>query len=124
MAQEKNDWFADTLRNYHRKANKYPSTETLVEQYRSAKREEGDLEKYKSEMIVQKPRTAYLSIRGINIFEFYSEEGLWWFRVFGVGLHFKDTSTRTMYFSERNGYWKSVRLGRWFIKFLPYHKIA
>lgn len=102
MSEVKNDWFAETLRHYHRKADK----------------------QYKSEMCIEKPRTCYLSIRDFSIFEFYSVEGLAWFRVFGVGLHSKDTSTRTMDFSERNGYWKSVRLGRWFIKFLPYRKTA
>jgi hypothetical protein len=50
---------------------------------------------------------------------FYSVAGLGWFRLFGVGLHWKDTSRHRMYFSERNGYKKALKIGSWRISFLP-----
>lgn len=30
--------------------------------------------------------------------------GLFWFRIFGKGLHFRDTDRHPLRFSERNGY--------------------
>jgi len=41
-----------------------------------------------------------------------------WFRLFGWGLHVRDTTTRRLLFSERNGLTKGLRLGRWYAKLL------
>lgn len=66
----------------------------------------------------KKIRTAHLLIGRISCWAFYSEPGLGWFRIFSVGLHWKDTSRHRMYFSERNGYRKSLKIGSWRFTFL------
>jgi hypothetical protein len=47
------------------------------------------------------------------------QKGIWWFRVFGVGLSWKDIRLHPLVFSERNGYRKGLRLGWWIFHFLP-----
>jgi hypothetical protein len=39
--------------------------------------------------------------------------GLWWFRVFGYGLHAKDVRRHPLLFSERRGLTRALRLGPW-----------
>lgn len=48
------------------------------------------------------------------------EPGHWWFRLTrnGPGLFVKDTTRHRLIFSERYGYTKYVRLGRWIIGYL------
>lgn len=41
----------------------------------------------------------------------YREKGLWWFRIFGYGLHWKDMRTHKPLFSERHGYRKHLHIG-------------
>jgi hypothetical protein len=53
----------------------------------------------------------------------YSEKGFGWFRVFGIGLHWKDIRIHKLLFSERNGYSKYIILGDWLISYLPKYKI-
>ena len=53
-----------------------------------------------------------------NFWQFYSVDGLGWFRIFGIGLHWKDTTRHMMYYSERNGLFRSLRIGKWRIKIL------
>jgi len=45
-----------------------------------------------------------------------------WFRIFGRGLTWKHEN-RGLVFSERNGYKKYIKLGRWIIGYLPKTKI-
>jgi hypothetical protein len=52
------------------------------------------------------------------IFCGYREEGLWWFRIFGVGIHWKDVRTHKPLFSERNGLTWHLRIGHWSFGFL------
>jgi hypothetical protein len=47
-----------------------------------------------------------------------AEPGIGWFRVFGYGLHWKDTRRHHVFFSERNGYMRVLRLGPWSLKWL------
>jgi hypothetical protein len=68
---------------------------------------------------IKKARTAHLRVGAVSCWVFYSVAGLGWFRLFGVGLHWKDTSRHRMYFSERNGYKKALKIGSWRISFLP-----
>lgn len=42
-------------------------------------------------------------------------EGVWYFRVWGYGLH---ATTRPPLFSERHGYRRTVRVGRWRVRLL------
>ena len=45
----------------------------------------------------------------------YRCKGLWWFRVYGYGIHYKNTRYHRPLFSERNGLRKKLKLGRyWF----------
>ena len=62
------------------------------------------------EIDFKKARTAHLRLGAVSCWAFYSVAGLGWFRLFGVGLHWKDTSRHRMYFSERNGYKKALKI--------------
>jgi len=50
--------------------------------------------------------------------EHFTEDGFFWFRVFGFGLHFSDRNKRTPLFSERNGYVKRLHFANWSIGYL------
>ena len=54
-----------------------------------------------------------------KILQIYKEQGLWWIRVFGFGLHAKNILVHDLLFSERSGYSKSIIIGKWIIKLLP-----
>lgn len=54
-------------------------------------------------------------------FFYYRQDGMFWFRVFGYGLHIKDTTRHALLFSERYGHTKKLLIGKWCIKVLvPY----
>jgi hypothetical protein len=48
----------------------------------------------------------------------YYENGFGWFRIFGIGLHWKDIAHHRLLFSQRNGHKKSITLGNWRFEFL------
>jgi hypothetical protein len=52
--------------------------------------------------------------------KFYLYHGGGWFRLFGVGLAFKDMRQHGLLFGERNGYVRRISIGNWSIKFLRY----
>ncbi len=54
-----------------------------------------------------------------QIWDFYYYNRLGWFRLFGRGLKWKDTSIHKLIFSERNGYSKGFQIGKWRIGYLP-----
>ena len=55
----------------------------------------------------------------MNKFIIYRKsDGVFWFRVCGVGLHFIDRSKHSALFSERYGYTKVLRVGDWAVKVL------
>lgn len=43
-------------------------------------------------------------------------DGGLWFRVFGLGLSIADRSKHPALFSERNGYEKVLRIGKWVVR--------
>ena len=43
----------------------------------------------------------------------YAEPGIGWVRIFGFGFHWKDTTRHHLFFSERNGYRRVYRVGKW-----------
>lgn len=45
-----------------------------------------------------------------------SYPGGFWFRVYGVGLRVQDRTMHPALFSERNGYIKVLRVGKWSIR--------
>ncbi len=53
-----------------------------------------------------------------SIFQWYNKNGFVWFRIFGIGFHFKDLSKNRLYFSERNGYKKYLKIGKWAVSYL------
>ena len=53
-----------------------------------------------------------------TVFSCYTEEGFGWFRIIGKGLYWKDTTKHQLMFSQRNGYHKSVKLGKWYFQIL------
>ncbi len=46
--------------------------------------------------------------------------GVYWFRIFGRGLHIKDTARHSLMFSERYGRTKRVQIGPWSIRLLTF----
>lgn len=50
-------------------------------------------------------------------FTSFRAPGLWWFRVFGIGLAWKDIRVHPMTFSQRNGY-SGLRVGWWLFEIL------
>jgi len=53
-----------------------------------------------------------------KIFSYYCYDGGMWFRLFGYGLSIENTDKRSLIFSERNGYIKTIKIGNYSIKFL------
>jgi len=62
------------------------------------------------------------SFFGTNIFCSYKEKGFLWFRIFGYGLLFKNIPIHGLLFSERNGYKKVFKIGKWQIRTLNKEK--
>lgn len=44
--------------------------------------------------------------------------GMGWIRIFGIGLSWKDTTKHALLFSERLGYRKGLRVGKWIFHLL------
>ena len=65
--------------------------------------------------------TLHHSLRLFGVsWAFYYNNRFGWFRLFGRGLKWKDTSIHGLMFSERNGYAKRLQIGKWCIGYLPY----
>ncbi len=60
-------------------------------------------------------RDPFPGVHRVGALYWQTGEGIFWFRVFGRGLHF---NSRPPLFSERNGYTKFVRVGKWRIRWL------
>ena len=58
------------------------------------------------------------SLFGTNILSYYYCSRLGWIGIFGAGIKFKDTKIHPLIFSERYGYTKSIKVGRWYIGWL------
>ena len=59
------------------------------------------------------------NIFGIRIFSIHYHNRFGWFRIFGIGLKYKDLIIHGKTFSERNGYESGLQIGKWYISFLP-----
>lgn len=66
----------------------------------------------------KKPKSYLLKVFGIEVFSSSYSNRFGWFRIFGVGLVFKDVLIHPLLFSERNGYKKYLKLGKWIISYL------
>jgi hypothetical protein len=54
-----------------------------------------------------------LRLFGISCWAFYYHNRFGWFRLFGSGLKWKDTSIHGLLFGERNGHSKGLQIGKW-----------
>lgn len=59
-----------------------------------------------------------LRLFGRSCWAFYYFNRFGWFRLFGIGIKWKDISIHGLLFSERNGYAKGLKIGKWLISFL------
>ncbi len=48
----------------------------------------------------------------------YRRDGIGWFRIFGYGIHWKDTRRHRLLFSERNGYTRALTIRGWRFRLL------
>ena len=56
-------------------------------------------------------------------FQGCSIQGLWWFRIFGCGIHCRRIADFSLLFSERLGHTKGLTIRGWYIKFIKPNKI-
>lgn len=54
----------------------------------------------------------------LPFFYLYAEQRAGWFRLFGVGIGWKDTRRFRLSFSERNGYKRHLMVGYWSLAIL------
>jgi hypothetical protein len=59
-----------------------------------------------------------LLLLGLGVWSCYLDNGYGWFRVFGVGIKWKDTTRHKLMFSERYGYSKGLYICKWRFGFL------
>ena len=55
-----------------------------------------------------------------KLFAYHKYEGGLWLRVLGRGLHIQNRKKIPAMFSERNGYVKTLRIGKWSIRLLGF----
>lgn len=54
----------------------------------------------------------------MRFFSSHTSDGRGWFRIMGYGLSWKNTKKHDLIFSERYGYRKGFRIGKYIIHFL------
>lgn len=67
---------------------------------------------------IDKTKHHSLKMFGLNCWSYYSQNRFTWFRLFGIGLKWKDITIHDLLFSERNGYSKALNIGIWRISLL------
>lgn len=50
---------------------------------------------------------------------YYKKDMIGWFRLFNKGLSWKNVNVMGLNFSERNGFSKYLKMGKWIISYLP-----
>lgn len=50
--------------------------------------------------------------------KYYKGSGIFWFRIFGIGIAGKNVSIHALLFSERHGYTKTFQIFGWSFKWL------
>ena len=63
-------------------------------------------------------KTYSVKVGRVNVFGWSYHNRFGWFKIFGKGIKWKDTSIHRLMFSERNGYKKGLKIGRWYISLL------
>jgi hypothetical protein len=54
----------------------------------------------------------------MKILSYNNGGGIFWIRFFGIGFIVKNTNIVPLIFSERNGYTKSIKVGKFYIRYL------
>jgi hypothetical protein len=54
----------------------------------------------------------------MKILSYNNGGGIFWIRFFGIGFSVKNTNIVPLRFSERNGYTKSIKVGKFYISYL------
>jgi hypothetical protein len=54
----------------------------------------------------------------MSIITYNKGKGIFWIRFFGIGFIVKNTNIVPLIFSERNGYNKSIKVGKFYIRYL------
>jgi hypothetical protein len=54
----------------------------------------------------------------MSIITYNKGKGIFWIRFFGIGFSVKNTNIVPLIFSERNGYTKSIKVGKYYISYL------
>ena len=62
----------------------------------------------------------HISLRAnkYSLFSMYYYKGFGWFRIFGIGIKFKNVAKHELVFSERYGRRKYIRIRDWIISIL------
>ena len=60
----------------------------------------------------------YQGARWNDFFNYYYQDGLLWFRIFGGGFLIKNSKKHPELFSQRNRLKKSIRIGNYYIEYL------
>jgi hypothetical protein len=55
----------------------------------------------------------------MKILTYSKTKSHFWFRLFGIGFSIRDITVWKMLFSERNGYTKYIKIGKWLVTYLP-----
>ena len=53
-----------------------------------------------------------------RFFKLFTDDGIGFFRLFGVGIGWKDITRHGLMFSERNGYCSYFTIGNWMLWFV------
>lgn len=64
-----------------------------------------------------------IRIKNYPIWVHYYRKGMFWFRIFGYGFHFRDINHHPPLFSVRNGFQKVLKLKHFHFKILKPKKI-
>ncbi len=68
--------------------------------------------------IIKERHIYTFKVFGYMIFILSFNNTIGWFRLFGAGIHWKNIEKRSLLSSERNGYTKTLTIGKWRIRFL------
>ena len=79
--------------------------------------------KFKIIKIDNSSRQYILRIFNLCLFCLSKSNGFYWFRLFGIGLKFKDITKHNLLFSERNGFKKHLKINNWIIGYLKFNNI-
>lgn len=60
---------------------------------------------------------------GKRVLAYYNGDKMFWFRIYGIGLCFRNINNHPLRFSERLGYTKYLRIGNIVIEYLKKENI-